>query len=185
MYPAYLREKARSLRTDRHLSIDEIAARLSLPKTTVYYWVKDLPLARHGRPSPLPGAAAMQEKYRALREAACLDGLKWFDELATDPTFRDFVCMYIGEGSKRSRNRVAICNSDPAIIRLADSWLARLTAKPRRYGVQYHADQHLSELRAFWAAELGVDPGNISLQRKSNSGRLGGRNWRSAHGVLT
>ena len=35
-YPAYIRDKARSLRTDTHLSLDEIAERLALPKTTVY-----------------------------------------------------------------------------------------------------------------------------------------------------
>ena len=45
----YVREKARSLRVEKHLSLDEIAARLSLPKTTVYYWVRDLPLGRPRR----------------------------------------------------------------------------------------------------------------------------------------
>lgn len=31
---------------------------------------------------------------------------------------------------------------------------------------------------------LGVDPAVIRIQRKSNSGELAGRNWRSPHGVL-
>jgi transposase len=43
-YPAYVREKARKLRVEKHLSIDEIAERLVLPKTTIYGWVRDLPL---------------------------------------------------------------------------------------------------------------------------------------------
>ena len=57
MHPAYLKEKARTLRTQRHLSIDEIAARLALPKTTIYYWVKDLPLGRPRRDAQAQRAA--------------------------------------------------------------------------------------------------------------------------------
>jgi hypothetical protein len=39
----------RALRVDKHLSLDEIAERLSLSRTTVYYWIKDLPLGRPKR----------------------------------------------------------------------------------------------------------------------------------------
>jgi hypothetical protein len=35
-YPAYLRERARELRIKKPLSIDELAERLAVPKTTVY-----------------------------------------------------------------------------------------------------------------------------------------------------
>ena len=51
-YPAYVREKARKLRVEKRLSIDEIAERLALPKTTIYYWVRDLPLGRERRANP-------------------------------------------------------------------------------------------------------------------------------------
>jgi hypothetical protein len=52
-YPPYIREKARSLRVERRLSIDEIAERLALPRTTIYYWVSDLPLGRRRRNNPV------------------------------------------------------------------------------------------------------------------------------------
>jgi hypothetical protein len=105
--------------------------------------------------------------------------------LSRDPTFRDFVCLYIGEGSKRNRNRVAVCNSDPSVIILCTRWIRRFARNPLDFRVQYHADQDLRELQQFWGRQVGVPPGRIGLQRKSNSGRLGGRNWRSEHGVLT
>ena len=54
-----------------------------------------------------------------------------------------------------------------------------------RYAIQYHADQELAKLREHWALFLAVDAASITLQRKSNSGRLKGRIWRSEHGVLT
>ena len=44
-HPAYIRAKARELRIERRLTIDEIAERLALPRGTIYYWVRDLPLS--------------------------------------------------------------------------------------------------------------------------------------------
>ena len=42
----------------------------------------------------------MLEKYRRLRDEA-YRGEGRIPELASDPTFRDLLCMYIGEGYKR------------------------------------------------------------------------------------
>ncbi len=94
-YPAYLREIARELRIKNALSVDELAERLALPKTTVYYWVKDLPLDRERRWSAgqQKGNLAMQEKWRVLREAAYRQGYEEYRELILLPTFRDFVVL--------------------------------------------------------------------------------------------
>jgi AcrR family transcriptional regulator len=186
-YPAYVREKARKLRVEKHLSIDEIAARLALPRTTVYYWLRDMPLGRPRRWSAgqRRGTRNMQRKYALRRAAAYLQGRIEFADLIEDPTFRDFLCLYMAEGSKRSRNTVAVCNSDPRIVVLCAKWIRRFTHNALRYSIQYHADQDLEELRRFWAAKLAVEPDDIRFQRKSNSGRLTGRMWRSKYGVLT
>jgi transcriptional regulator with XRE-family HTH domain len=186
-YPQYLRERARELRTAKRLSLDEIAARLALPKTTVYYWIADLPSGRPPRASPgqRKGNAAMQAKYRRLREDAYAQGWIEYDELVREPTFRDVVVLYIAEGYKRSRNRVAIGKSDDRVVAVAAEWLTRLTLRTLTYSVQYHADQILDEIREHWAAVLCIDADAIRLQRKSNSGKLNGRSWRSQYGVLT
>jgi hypothetical protein len=186
-YPAYVGEKARELRVERRLSIVEIAERLGLPKTTVFYWVRDIPLQRPRRANPgqRRGNRGMRRKYRELREAAYAEGRESFQTLCTsDPTFRDFVCMYIGEGYKRSRNTVSISNSDPRVAVLATSWLRALSSKTLRFSVQYHLDQDPQQLAEFWASTLRVDPTEIRMQPKQNSGRLGGRTWRCTHGVI-
>jgi AcrR family transcriptional regulator len=36
-YPSYIRAKARELRSERRLTIDQIAERLALPRTTIYH----------------------------------------------------------------------------------------------------------------------------------------------------
>jgi AcrR family transcriptional regulator len=185
-YPAYVREKARELRAEKHLSVDEIAERLALPKTTIYYWVRDLPLGRprRGSAGQRKGNRNMQRNYAVRRAAAYLLGRIEFSDLLAEPTFRDFVCLYMAEGYKRSRNTVSVCNSDPAIVVLCARWVRRFARNPVKYSVQYHADQDLQVLRDFWAHTIGVAPADIRLQRKSNSGRLSGRTWRSKYGVL-
>jgi hypothetical protein len=126
----------------------------------------------------------MQRKYRLLREAAYAEGQASFDALAGIPTFREFVVLYIAEGSKRTRGQVMVCNSDPLVVALCTGWLRRLTDRPLRFSIQYHADQDLDELRAYWAGVLGIEPEEVRFQRKSNSGKLAGRQWRSRYGVV-
>lgn len=186
-YPPYLRDRARRLRLEQQLTLDEIAERLALSPTTVWYWIADLLLCRPRRASAGQrlGNAGMQAKYRKLREDAYARGLAEFSELAVVPTFRDFVVLYIAEGYKRNRNVVSLCNSDAAVIALAAHWMRSLSLNRFGYAVQYHADQDLDELRLHWGAVLEIDGAEIRLQRKSNSSQLARRSWRSAHGVLT
>jgi hypothetical protein len=188
-YPAYLREKARELRSEKGLTIDEIAERLAIGRTTVFYWVGDMlrPQRCLHRPGPAHrlGSSAMQAKYKRLREEAYELGCWEFPRLCRHPTFRDFVGMYIGEGFKRNRNRVSLGNSDPAVIALATRWMRLLSRRGVKFQVQHHADQSLEQLKAFWGRELSIDPDEIAFQRKSNSGQLNGRTWRCKYGVLT
>jgi hypothetical protein len=189
-HPAYLREKALQLRRERRLTIDQLAERLALPRSTIYYWVRDIPIPGSGSGGEWPASArrkgtrAMQRKYRLLREAAYREGAESYAELVLEPTFRDFVCLYIAEGYKRSRSTVSICNSDPRVMCLADRWIRRLTRRPVDYAVTYHADQDPERLAVFWSEQLDVPRGAVRCIRKSNSERLSGRVWRCEHGVL-
>lgn len=179
------------MRSERRLTLDEITVRLALPRTTIWSWIEDLPVPR-AEFDPRPAddarrraAEANSRKYRLRREAAYERGTAEFEGLAGDPLFRDFVCLFIAEGHKRSRNRVSVANSDAAVVRVCQRWLMRLSVRPLTYWLQYHADQDLEELQRFWSCELRIDPHQVRLQRKSNSGQLNGRTWRSVHGVLT
>jgi predicted DNA-binding transcriptional regulator AlpA len=190
-HASYIREKTRAMRVERQLTIDELAERMALSRSTIYYWVRDLPIVSSDSRGKWPesarhkGTKAMQRKYRLLREEAYREGLREFEALSGDPTFRDFVCLYIAEGYKRNRNTVSLCNSDPAVMKIAVRWIRRLTDRPAAFAIQYHADQDLNELCRFWGEIVDIDPGAIRRQRKSNSGQLAGRYWRSRHGVLT
>lgn len=186
---AHIREKAILLRTEQRMSLDEIAECLALPKTTIHYWVKDIPLQRERdrTTAQLAGAAAVKAKYTAKRDAAYQQGLMEFTMLLQEPTFRDFVVLYMAEGSKTSKNQVSLVNSDLAIVKLANRWIKRLTHKPHMvdYQLQIHMDHDEAELKQYWAEQLQINPARIHTMRKSNSNQLKGRKFRSVYGLLT
>ncbi|MDP9135273.1 MAG: DUF1804 family protein [Actinomycetota bacterium] len=187
----YLREKARQLRVERRFTIDELAERLALSRSTVYYWVRDLPIEGSGSKAVFPthgqrlGNRAMQAKYKRLRDRAYAEGQREFSTLAKDATFRDFVCLYMAEGYKRNRNVVMLANSDPTIIGVSQRWMRKFACRELVYSIQYHADQDVDALCQAWGEMLGVNPNAIRLQRKSNSSQLAGRTWRSRYGVMS
>jgi transcriptional regulator with XRE-family HTH domain len=185
-HPLYIREKARHMRVERDLTIDEISERLGISRQTIFHWVKDVPLRKPPRRIDYQERAAQNSlRYKKLRDAAYEAGFAEYDELIGQPSFRDFLCMYIGEGYKRNRNRVSIGNSDPDVLILAVFWMRRFAGNPIWFSLQYHADQDLDELKRFWGQTLGIQAESIRTQRKSNSNQLTGRTWRSRWGVLT
>lgn len=199
----YLRQIARSLRVEQQLTVDELAARLSLPRSTIYYWVRDLPLhgrarggghgeehrgksdagpaargapptagvderAREAKSASRRGAGRMPPKVsREHGEAAYEEGLETFEELSAQPTFGDFICIYLVQGEQRDRTRVALTNSDPAVMRLVSRWIARLTSRVPLLSLQYGPGQSLNELRRFWSEATGAEPRAIRVRRSA------------------
>jgi transcriptional regulator with XRE-family HTH domain len=156
-YPIYIREKARQLRTEKKLTIDELAERLAISRTTIYYWVKDVPLGTTEKETLAARRASKVNKARhaRLREAAYARGRSEMPGLLKLPTFQ-----------------------------LGARWIGQLSDHKITYSFQHHADQIPRELCVFWGSLLEIDPTEIRFQRKSNSGRLTGRTWRSKYGVL-
>jgi hypothetical protein len=189
----HLRAKAIELRTKHRMTLDEIIERLALPRGTVYYWIKDIPFEPTSnqkeahRKRAEKASAATKAKHAALREAAYQRGLAEAPELLKDPSFRDFVVLYMAEGTKRHRNMVAFVNSDASMVKLAHYWINLLKADSKQmdYFIQCHVDHIEADLQRYWGDVVGIEPERIKIYRKSNSGKLAGRQFRSEHGLLT
>jgi hypothetical protein len=95
--------------------------------------------------------------------------------------------MYLGEGTKKTRNSVAIGNSDLAVIVLSHFWILQLSNPENKifYSLQIHQDHDPEEIKSYWANGLGINSELIHVVQKSNSGKLSGRNFRSQWGLLT
>jgi transposase-like protein len=189
----YLRRMARSLRVEQRLTVDQLAARLSLPRSTIYYWVRDLPLReaapeRTGEPSVVArdvAEKAPRKPARARSEAAYEEGLATFEELSAQPTFRDFICIYLVQGEQRDRTRVSLSNSDPAVMRLACRWLRRLSGGAPFLLLRYGPDQSPRELRRFWGETIGIAPRSIRVRGSCENLPSGQPAARLTHGLLT
>ncbi len=132
-YPTYLRDCARRLRIEQQLTLDEIAERLALKRGTVWSWISDLPLDRPRRATAgaALGNAAMQAKYRKLREDAYAQGLAelrdfWGALLDIAPAS---VAMQRKSNSGQLAGRSWRCEHGVLTVRACDTLLrARLQA---------------------------------------------------------
>jgi hypothetical protein len=182
---------ARLLRVEQRLTVDQLASRLALPRSTVYYWVRDLPLG--GREGECVGAGIAERAgartgkgaVAIAGDAAYEDALRSFDDLAAQPTFRDFVCLYIARGSTRERARVSLSDSDAAVMRLANRWMLRLSNRSPLLSVRYEPGQSLTELRRFWGGIVGVQARTIRVDEEADLAGDRDVTRRARHGVLT
>lgn len=191
-----LRAEAVRLRSSEGFSLRELAERLGVPRSTIRYWVKDTPpgalseerqlqraMLQHARQQT--GTAAMQAKHAVRRQEAYDLMSRRASEYLRDVEVRDFVVLYLAEGSRKNRNAVAISNSNPKIIVFAHRCMKRLSTNEHfYYSFQYHADQDPSALQHFWASLLGIAPSAIHPTPKTNSGHLKGRRFACEYGVF-
>jgi len=188
----YLRNMARSLRLERQLTVDQLAERLALPRSTIYYWVRDLPV-RASRPRAGAPPAIQSEAARILQSPSCAErrlayerALGSYEDLTVQPTFEDFLCVCIATRGccEHGQDGVAVANSDPVAMQLANRWLWRLTDRTPHLSVHTDPCHSASELRRFWSEAVGARAEVIAVQRDSPS-PTGGRDARRARrGVL-
>jgi transposase len=196
-HTSQLRAEAIRLRAIEGYTLRELAEHFGISRSTVNYWVKDVPAgtdlsaerqrkrAERQRANQQAGTASMQAKYAARRQEA-YDAVRIEASMfLEDRDVRDFVVLYLAEGTRKDRNVVALSNSNPLIIKFAYRCMKRLATNLRFYcSFQYHADQDPKQLRSFWAVLLDIDPVCIKAIPKTNSGHLQGRRFACEYGVF-
>jgi hypothetical protein len=188
--PQYVIDKAIELRVKHKMTVPEIAECLAVSKATVNGWMEDYPLEERTEKqgnAQKAAAKANRENAAKKRQASYDEAWEQAPELFENDNFREFICMYIGEGSKKARNKVSIVNSDLAVIVLSHFWILKLSNPENNmyYGVQIHKDHDEETIKIYWATALGIEAEIIHMMRKSNSGELSGRKFRSQWGLLT
>ena len=162
------KERARALRRAGH-SIREICELLSVAKSSVSIWVRDIRLTadqirrldenlyrnrqRFGYLSRCGGAnrnkTDAELRHQRFEQAG-------HDRAKEDERFRLICAIYWGEGSKRNKT-FSISNSDPRLLRGACDWLVRCGYEVKiRFRVGYYAENGLSEedIKRWWLNQL-------------------------------
>lgn len=181
---AHLRKKAMELRR-KNMSLNEIVAHLKVPKTTIYYWIKNIPVIIVKKSYWIRKAVTAHKRIAKDKRQQAYDlGLSEFSILNREPLFHDFVVLYMAEGYKRDRNSVCFTNSNAIMIQVAKYYIDRFSANKVSVSVIIHEDQDVDQIKAFWSRLLKVNDRKIRILYKSNSGKMNRRKWCSVYGVV-
>ncbi len=186
----HVRDKAVHFRKNG-FSLPDICERLNQPKTTVYYWIKNVVMEKPNaflertKSKSKKAAQAVRKKFRKIHREARKQAVVEWVVLKKEPGFCLFLMMYLCEGHRKTRHRVSVANSDDTLMRLSVYWMRRINYRKKllHCTVQIHIDQDEDKIINFW--NLVLHPDTIKISRKSNSGKLSGRNWCSKNGVAT
>ncbi len=151
-------EEARRLRAESR-TLQEIADKLGVSKSSVSLWVSDVPFTpskrRYGaqrRPHPFHAA-----KLRQIEELD-IDGRERIGVLGEDAFLVAGVALYAGEGSKTA-GAVTFANTDPKMIGFFCAWLRRFFMPDEsrlRVRVYLHEGLDIDAAHAYWSEVTGI-----------------------------
>jgi transcriptional regulator with XRE-family HTH domain len=131
------RRLAEALRSDRGMSVREIAVAVGVSRSTASLWLRDIELTPHQRAAlearnPLyngeaRGAATNAARARVRREGYQAERRRRIR--AGDPLYLAGCMLYWGEGEK-GRGCVRFANSDPAMVAFFARFLRECFAVP-------------------------------------------------------
>lgn len=174
-------------------SIGEIAGKLSISKSTVSVWVRDVILSDKARKrirlrmdTARIAAGATLSNKRKQREKNAENTAK---DLFKDAKLTSQCCymlaalIYECEGAKTSRSTLEFTNSDPVLIAIFLK-LVRTVWKPLdeskfRVVMHLHSYHNESEEKKFWAHITGIPEVQfLKTFKKTESGNVNRKNYR-------
>jgi hypothetical protein len=191
----HLKEKAFKLRENGY-SLPDICKRLNKGKSTVYYWIKNVTVKKTNvfltrtalkiKKNCTKLGKALRIKYEKVHKEYKNIAIElWENRFKNNTDFKLFLMYYACEGDRKSKWAIGLCNSDPSLIQYCAFWFKKINIrnKPIDYSIQLHIDQNEEEVKNYWKKLLNII--EIKTIRKSNSGKMSGRNWNSKYGVLS
>lgn len=187
---SFLREQAIKLRLEKNLSYSAIRKELGVAKSTLSYWLRELPLTEE-RIKELQREAwnkneASRERFRnAMMEKRKIEYREVYKEqqeklsnLSKDSFFTAGLMLYLGEGGKKDRNRISLANTDHFIIIFFIKWLNDFLNIPKekiRAQLHLYENMDIEKEKNFWTNKLGINknqfykPSIRKLQKSSFS----------------
>ena len=171
-----LRELATKLRLEKELSYSEIKNRLGVSKSTLSYWLRDLPLSEEKikklQKAGWQKSEASRERYRntmkakeTLKENAEYQRyLSKFQKLSDDSIFTAGLMLYHAEGGKNVRSRIALANTDPDLIKFFVKWVVKfldVNKKDIRFQLHLYENMDIEKEEKFWYNELEISRNQI------------------------
>ncbi len=165
-------QKATRLRKEGH-SINVIAQKLRVSKSTVSHWCKDIMLseeqiisiAEQSRHKATASLLRASEKQRASRlaniQVATKLGVKDVGTLSKRDIYMLGLGLYWGEGYKKGNQELGFTNSDPAIILFYIKWLQTVFSIPKidltlRISINIQHERRVLDVLEYWSNTTSI-----------------------------
>lgn len=165
---AKFKEKALALKLRREgKSYSQIKLALKVSKSTLSYWLRDLPLSKQRIRELRDWNEVRIERYRETRRRTKEVLLKkiYAEErfkilpLSKRDLFIAGLFLYWGEGSKTNDGQISISNTDPAVIKMALNWFQKILLIPKeKINIKLHlyTDMDVDREALFWSHSLKI-----------------------------
>lgn len=166
-----LREKAINLRLKKRFSYGQIRKIVPVAKSTLSYWLRELPLSEREihnlrvQNGKLDNAG--REKFRAtMQKKRETDFIKVYSKykkglanLSKDAFLVAGLMLYLGEGDKKNRNKIALVNTDIRVIKFFVKWLIEylnVSIENIRVELQLYENMNIEREMIFWQKGLKI-----------------------------
>lgn len=165
-----LREQVIKLRLEKELSYTEIRNRLGVPKSTLSYWLRELPLSKKKilelrrqnwkkNEAKIERFRATMRRKRELKDREIYNKYqKRFSKLSKNTFFIAGLMLYLAEGGKSNYTQISLANTDSRIIKFFIKWMVDFfNIKKDEMRVQLHLYENMDieKEKEFWQNELG------------------------------
>ncbi|MFY9462618.1 MAG: hypothetical protein WAP52_00320 [Candidatus Sungiibacteriota bacterium] len=168
------RDKARILRS-RGASLNELALRFRIPKSTIRYWCRDIVLSdeqqRHLFQKQKLGGIFAAERIRQKRiqitQRLRSEGMDEIGRMSSRELLLVGAALYWAEGYRKGDGEFGFVNSDPEMIRLVIRWLTDACEISKkdihlRVCINIAHKGRLARIHEFWSQTTGVPRGQFS-----------------------
>lgn len=160
-----LKQKALEMRA-KQMSYSQIKEKLGVGKSTLNYWLKDMPLSKE-RIDELRGNNSQRiERYRNtmkkkddMKYLIAYDNVsKKIGKLTNRDIFLGGLFLYWAEGGKTDRSTISFTNTNPIMVKFFVKWITLLGVDKSNLKIKIHvySDMNVDKQIAFWANELKV-----------------------------
>lgn len=192
-------EKIKAIRLRKQgLSYNEILREVSVAKSTLSVWLKDVGLARKQQQRlTLKRKAAQMKAQEACRDARIAresrtieSARKEIKSVSKKELWLIGTALYWAEGSKQKKynvsQRTTFNNSDPRMILLFDRWLREICGREKEdlhYSIYIHRAADIDAAKKFWGNLLKTDMDRVYL--KTHNPKSNKKNYdEHYHGLL-
>lgn len=163
-----LNEKLKAINLRKKgMSYDEILKNVKVSKSTLSFWLRDLPLTNETNKKLLKGrelsryfaAESRKRKRKADTATAIEKGIQEFQSLLKNPLFLVGLCLYWAEGDKHKQEKIKFTNSDEKMILLMMKWFRDICDVPEeKFRIALHVHNlHVSKnIKRYWSGITGV-----------------------------